>query len=660
MEPHGTTWNRRAVPVLNAIHKYIGSPVFLSDSTIMAEGPSVVYDEATHTVTVALPTDDPHVGELDFSICEGARMGSIEKLVVVGHIHRTNFVPFRGKGEVSWQNRFVPNPTIDLSGVYVNHWRFACDLLWHHDPSKCVLPLHHLKPRRVDFPLNTWRINRFQGPRPTSNGTGLTIRGVCGWDLSGLKTTNLADLYFVTKVLWSFNRMPSLEELVLPENVEDINDSMHDVGTPGQVWPNPFEKCKKLEDIVNSFKNVPLVSFILPREALPNIQLINSFHSCHELKTFKCTKLGGIRECLVNNEKLHTLHLQGFVTGITHSVKDCPDLENIDLKVMDHNRGFGLKISNSFNNVGKLTAVAIPPHANFINGSFTACPLLRTVDFLKDPRSNKSFVGEVNGGSFHTCAIELVTNFEHTHVKTLSGQCFANNPLQYIAVPSTVREIYSDWARDLSQATKTSHLDLSRLNRFVVYKRNLSVPTTPPQELRGFDNVWITRFNADTPNFPAKDLLTLLHLFTNPKSTVYCAAGQEKKIKARMAIEPLGKLPEAARDVSRLTYLGSKVDSLSRRRLALMSLNDKSSGVAPAMIYAAYTQSPVVKPGLNNLDIHLVQTILTILLNTTAYREPTQRPVRGGGATNDRKFPIATQPQCAWADDSDTDSDTEY
>jgi hypothetical protein len=127
-----------------------------------------------------------------------------------------------------------------------------------------------------------------------------------------------------------------------------------------------------------------------------------------------------------------------------------------------------------------------------------------------------------------------------------------------------------------------------------------------------------------------------------------------------MAIEPLGKLPEAARDVSRLTYLGSKVDSLSRRRLALMSLNDKSSGVAPAMIYAAYTQSPVVKPGLNNLDIHLVQTILTILLNTTAYREPTQRPVRGGGATNDRKFPIATQPQCAWADDSDTDSDTEY
>jgi hypothetical protein len=375
------------------------------------------------------------------------------------------------------------------------------------------------------------------------------------------------------------------------------------------------------------------------------------------MKTFECTKLRYIKGCLVDNEKLNTLLLQGTATAIEYSVNDCPDLENVDLKIFNVPREFYSEIFGSFNNIGKITDVAIPVHVTSIYQSFRECPLLRTVDFLKDTLYNKNSV-KLLMDSFNNCNIEIVSNFEHTQVETLAPMCFANNPLQYIAVPSTVRQIHGDWAKNLSKATKTSHLDLSRLKQGEL--RVLSSRSYLREVMRGFDNVWITSMNADTPNFRAKHLLTLLYLFTNPKSTVHCAAGQEKKIKARMAIEPLRKLPEAARGVSRLQYLGSKVDSLSRRRLALMSLNDKSSGVAPAMIYAAYTRSPVVKPGLNDLDIHIVQNILTTLLNTTAYREPTQRPVRGGGATNDRKFPIATQPQCAWADDSDTDSDTEY
>jgi hypothetical protein len=605
----------------------------------MAEKHHVLYDETTDTVTVTLPLFYDR-GEVDFSICDRAPIGSIKKLVIVGLISKNHFMPFKEQG-LSWQRRFVPNPEIDLSGVSTRRWPHSnpnLEALWEDQEysaalgrydSRCLLPLHPLKPSRVDFPLDTQTIIRFGWPG-------------CAWDLRHTKTTNLAELQELTNVEKSFVYMPSLEDLVLPENVKKINESMNHVGSfHSHTFPHVFGSCKHLTSIIRSFTDIPLVTFSdNGLKGQWSSRMSHSFTRCHEMTTFKSTNIGGnFEHCLNDNRKLDTVSLGGIARKIEDSLNHCPELTHIDLTMPgSHARTSDRGIYNSFNANAKMTAIAIPPHANVIYNSFRECPLLKTVDFSVDfvmeTKSKISSVKQVRF-SFHKCGIEIVTNFEHTRVTQLDSFCFGENPLQYIAVPSTTRNISNYWANNLTQATQKSHLDLSRLHLFQVERTRFQELVNPNLTVtpRGFDNVWITRMNVDNREFSGKELLTLLSLFTDTNSTVHCAFGQDELIKTRMENEPVGMVVflESALHVPGLRYRGSKLASIGLPRMALLSLNDKSSGTAQTVMFAANRPSKPGEVGLDEFDPSLMMTILTRVVDVTAYRNPTEEAVNGGG-----------------------------
>ena len=331
-----------------------------------------VYNAQTRTLRVDLLAECQHTylwdrGAVDFSRINTP--GGIGTLVISGVLRPGHFT------STGWQTRLDANPIIDLSSAIVqseedfhscrrpfnfdaDSIRSTCDF----GENDCVLPLAHLAPTRVCFPLGTWSIANFNNDESLPASAQQPSK--TSWNLSKLESTNVGRLTQLTHLNNAFNRMGQLEDVlrlspILKKIRHAFNFDLNSTGSIQRKWSSdPLKHCSELTCIVSSFNNVPCASISIPAtvETLEH----TSFKGCFRLRTvnfltdarthtssvarvddhcfsdcairavynFECTRVGNLRNGCFSNNPLRFIALPATAnimeTGWAQGLKDTP------------------------------------------------------------------------------------------------------------------------------------------------------------------------------------------------------------------------------------------------------------------------------------------------------------------------------------------------
>jgi hypothetical protein len=613
--------------------------------------PVAVFDAGTRAITVDLSPDRENLHlEVDFSDVMGVH--DAERLVIVGLVAAGNFnrATFMNttdwdKMHERWHVHFRTDLSIDLSGVtkvMVDSASSFCSLsaLWkpQSEPyiGHCILPLGKLAPTDVKFPLMIDEIRYFG-------------QGIACWDLTQVRTTNLAELEHAWNIDSSFIDMEFLEQPILPKSALCIDNSFNRAGHRDNPWTeNPFQNCR-LSKVGSSFTVVPCVEVYL--RITPRATIRSSFNRCRKMTKFsmECRDLEGDRQDVVYLEVLYSLRhsdtlkdiVLDQVSSLVESLIDCESLDTVDLGNMRADAW----MTGSFRDVA-ISHITVPASTTRISTSFLDCSNLRTVTFATHVAATPPRAGTARSdlrdidASFIRCPIDAVHNLELTLLTELSNHCFGSTKLRYIGVPASVRVMTLPWADNLlppSVEGRRTHLDLSRVDN-LKYVGDLPV-AVPEVVNRGFDDIWLG-FGQGWPESvraeggdAANILQGLLMVYAHEGTVVHCRKGNcealEALVKQHANFDLMPPITWQNNTVSSTTPASMNV-AIARRRsgdgqaLAIANALDLGGVLLKnkkRQLLDAQRRLPVLS---NDLILHLTK----LHLDDPNYRDPMKHPTQ--------------------------------